>query len=45
MLVYENEKKAVIRDVEFRSLDLIAIDGIKGNVYKGNYPLKTQNLF
>ena len=45
MMVYENDKKAIISGVEFHSFELIAIDGIKGNVYKGNYPLKTQEIF
>ncbi len=45
MLVYENEKKAVISGIEFHSFDLLALDGIKGNVYKGNYPLKIQEIY
>ena len=42
-MVYETIK-AIISGVEFHSFEL-AIDGIKGNVYKGNYPLKTQEIF
>jgi len=44
MIVYEKEKKCVINGEEFHSFDLIAIDGHKGNVYKGNYPVKIQEL-
>ncbi len=44
MTVYENQKKAIINGTEFHSFNLIAIDGIKGNVYKGNYPIKKQEI-
>lgn len=44
MTVNETEKKCVINGFEFRSFDEIAIDGKTGNVYKGNYPVRRQEL-
>lgn len=44
MVVDENEKKCIINGYEFRSFDKIAIDGRTGNVFKGNYPVKKQEL-
>lgn len=44
MEVFEKEKKCIINDVVFLSYDPIAIDGNKGIVYQGNYPIKIQEL-
>lgn len=44
MVVYEKEKKCVITGHEFQLFDPIAIDGINGIIYKGNYPIKIQEL-
>lgn len=44
MLVYEKEKKCIINNVVFLAHDPIAIDGNKGTVYQGNYPIKMQEL-
>lgn len=44
MVVFEKEKKCVINNIVFLSYDPIAIDGNKGIVYKGNYPIKIQEL-
>jgi len=44
MIVFEKEKKCIINGNTFTSFDLIAIDGNKGLVYKGNYPIKIQEL-
>lgn len=44
MVVYEKDKKCVINTITFLPHDLIAIDGNKGIVYKGNYPIKIQEL-
>ncbi len=42
MVVYEKEKRCIINGNTFNAFDPIAIDGTKGVVYKGNYPVKTQ---
>lgn len=44
MIVFEKEKKCLINDNIFFSFDPVAIDGNKGVVYKGNYPIKIQEL-
>lgn len=44
MIVFEKEKKCIINGNLFHSFDLIAIDGNKGVIYKGNYPVKIQAL-
>lgn len=44
MTVYEKEKKCVINGESIYSFDKIAIDGNKGFVFKGNYPVKIQKL-
>ena len=44
MQVYENEKKCVINGNIFLSFDPIAIDGTKGIIYKGNYPVRVREL-
>ncbi|MDD4748191.1 MAG: PEP-utilizing enzyme, partial [Salinivirgaceae bacterium] len=44
MVVYEKDKRCIINDVVFVAHDPIAIDGNKGVVYKGNYPVKIQEL-
>ncbi|MDD3051878.1 MAG: PEP-utilizing enzyme, partial [Candidatus Cloacimonetes bacterium] len=44
MLVYEKDKKCTFNGNTFRAFDLIAIDGNKGIVYKGNYPVKIHEL-
>jgi len=44
MIVYENEKKCMISGHELFALAPIAIDGNKGIVYKGNYPIKIHQL-
>ena len=44
MVVFETEKRCVISGNSFGLFDQIAIDGNKGNVYKGNYPIKIQEL-
>ncbi|HRZ42457.1 MAG TPA: PEP/pyruvate-binding domain-containing protein [Bacteroidales bacterium] len=42
--VNEKEKTCTISDTSFRSFDPIAIDGVQGIIYKGNYPVKVQEL-
>jgi pyruvate, orthophosphate dikinase len=44
MVVFEKEKKCIISGNVFYAFDPIAIDGNKGIVYKGNYPIKVQEL-
>ncbi len=44
MVVFEKEKKCIINNIVFLSHDPIAIDGNNGIVYKGNYPIKIQEL-
>jgi len=44
LIVYEKEKKCIIGDTIFLLHDPVAIDGNKGIVYKGNYPVKIQDL-
>lgn len=44
MVVFEKEKKCIINNIVFFSYDPIAIDGNKGIVYQGNYPIKIQEL-
>ena len=39
LVVYEREKKCVIKKQILTTGDEIAIDGTFGNIYKGNYPL------
>jgi pyruvate,orthophosphate dikinase len=47
LIVMEKKKKCVINKVEFRTGDEIAIDAHLGNIYKGNYPISSEqiNLF
>jgi len=47
LIVMEKKKKCVINKVEFRTGDDIAIDAYLGNIYKGNYPISSEqiNLF
>ena len=47
LIVMEKEKKCVINKAEFRAGDEIAIDAHLGNIYKGNYPISSEqiNLF
>lgn len=47
LTVIEKEKKCTINKVEFRTGDEIAIDAHLGNIYKGNYPISSEqiNLF
>lgn len=40
MQVFDNEKRCLINGYEFKLFDQIAIDGVNGVVYKGNYPIK-----
>ncbi|MDD4148719.1 MAG: PEP/pyruvate-binding domain-containing protein [Bacteroidales bacterium] len=42
--VYEKQKKCDISGVEFNAFDGISIDGNNGNVFKGNYPIKIEEL-
>jgi len=44
MLVFEKDKKCVMNNNTYLVFDPIAIDGNKGIVYEGNYPIKTQEL-
>lgn len=44
MLVFEGDKRCVINGTVFSACDPIAIDGHKGIVYQGNYPIKIQAL-
>lgn len=44
MMVFEKEKKCIINNNTFLTYDPIAIDGNKGIVYKGNYPIIIQEL-
>lgn len=44
MLVSEGDKRCVINGTVFLSCDPIAIDGHKGIVYQGNYPIQIQAL-
>jgi len=44
MNVFEREKKCVIGSHTFSSFDPIAIDGINGIIYKGNYPIEIKEL-
>lgn len=44
MEVYNNEKRCVINGITFKLYDQIAIDGVNGVVYKGNYPIKKQEV-
>lgn len=44
MVVYEKEKKCIINGHEIHLFDPIAIDGTNGIIYKGNYPIKIQEL-
>jgi pyruvate,orthophosphate dikinase len=44
MLVFESEKRCVMSGVEFHSFDQIAIDGTNGLIFKGNYPIRIQEL-
>ena len=44
MVVFEKDKRCVINGTVFSSCDPIAIDGHKGIVYQGNYPIKIQEL-
>ena len=44
MIVYEKNKKCTINDVQFKLFDEIAIDGTNGIIYKGNYPIKFQEI-
>ncbi len=44
MLVYEDEKKCIINNETLFALDLIAIDGQNGSVYKGNYKTTIQEF-
>jgi len=47
LIVMEKGKKCVINKTEFRTGDEIAIDAHLGNIYKGNYPISSEqiNLF
>ncbi|MBA7540997.1 Pyruvate, phosphate dikinase [subsurface metagenome] len=47
LIVMEKEKRCVINKTEFRTGDEIAIDAHLGNIYKGNYPISSEqiNLF
>lgn len=44
MIVYEKDKKCTINGHSFKLFDEIAIDGTNGIIYKGNYPIKFQEL-
>ncbi|NLO19974.1 MAG: pyruvate phosphate dikinase [Ignavibacteria bacterium] len=44
MLVFEKDKKCIISNKVYQVFTPIAIDGNKGIVYEGNYPIKTQEL-
>lgn len=44
MSVYEKEKRCTISGVNFQLFDKIAIDGRNGFIYKGNYPLITDEM-
>ncbi|MBA7559024.1 hypothetical protein ES695_12215 [Candidatus Atribacteria bacterium 1244-E10-H5-B2] len=47
LIVMEKEKRCIINKTEFRTGDGIAIDAHLGNIYKGNYPISSEqiNLF
>jgi pyruvate,orthophosphate dikinase len=48
LLVYEDKKRCVLNDFNFKTGDKIALDGSLGNVYKGHYPIdssKTHSSF
>ncbi len=47
LIVMEKEKRCIIDKTEFRTGDEIAIDAHLGNIYKGNYPISSEqiNLF
>jgi len=47
LIVMEKEKKCFINKTEFLTGDEIAIDAHLGNIYKGNYPISSEqiNLF
>ncbi len=45
LLVDENEKKCEINDIIFNPGDKISIDGLLGNVYKGNYPIEMRHEY
>lgn len=44
MIVFETEKKCIMSNVEFHLFDQIAIDGTNGLIFKGNYPIRIQEL-
>ncbi|MBQ9471348.1 MAG: hypothetical protein IJU72_10420 [Bacteroidales bacterium] len=44
MEVHERDKRCVINGHTFGLFDPIALDGINGVVYKGNYPIKKQEV-
>ncbi len=45
LLVYEDKKKCLLNDYEFKTGDKIAIDGSLGNVYKGHYPMESSKKY
>jgi len=44
LVVIEKEKKCTINKTEFRTGDEIAIDAHLGNIYKGNYPISSEQI-
>jgi pyruvate,orthophosphate dikinase len=41
LVVNDNNKLCTLNSFEFRAGDKIALDGYKGNVYSGNYPIES----
>lgn len=44
MQVFDSEKRCLINGFKFNLFDQIAIDGVNGVVYRGNYPIKKQEV-
>lgn len=44
LLVNEKKKVCTINGIQFKSGDMIAIDGNLGNIYKGNYPIEQSEV-
>jgi len=44
LIVMEKEKRCIVNKTEFRTGDEIAIDAHLGNIYKGNYPISSEQI-
>ncbi|OGU59078.1 MAG: hypothetical protein A2X64_00250 [Ignavibacteria bacterium GWF2_33_9] len=44
MMVFENDKRCIMNGIEFRAFDKIAIDGRNGLIFRGNYPIRIQEI-